>query len=107
MKALAWSRDEFGYSDAQLAQNFSMDPVQVKLILMTHDEDEATKIETAAPSEQDAKDAARWRYGLTDPQGMAHLWRLLADGKGTAKSLDTMMDRIMKSRNDAAIKEGT
>ena len=37
-EALKWSRDEMGYNITQLTRQFSMDEMQVKLILMQVDE---------------------------------------------------------------------
>lgn len=57
-----------------------------------------------APND-DAADAARWRDACMDPQGYAHLFNLLAAGKGTVESLNLMADRIGASRR-AAIAKG-
>lgn len=49
----------------------------------------------------DAEDAARWRDACLDPIGYAHLFNLLAAGKGTVESLNKMADRIGVSRRNA------
>ena len=55
--------------------------------------------------QQDAADAARWRDACIDPVGYAHLFTLLAQGKGTVQSLNLIADRIGVSRR-AAIAKG-
>lgn len=56
-------------------------------------------------AQDDAADAARWRDACMDPVGYAHLFSLLAAGKGTVESLNLMADRIGASRR-AAIEKG-
>ena len=60
--------------------------------------------ETFTPTD-DAANAARWRDACMDPAGYAHLFGLLAAGKGTVESLNAMADRIGTSRR-AAIAKG-
>lgn len=47
-KAMIWSKEKFKYSNAQIARNFSMDEMQVYLILESynhplHEEEDAKK----------------------------------------------------------------
>ena len=42
---------------------------------------------------------ARWNYIKTDTKGARSLLLLLATGKGTPDDFDTMVDRIIESRN--------
>lgn len=60
---------------------------------------------STTPCSDDAENAARWRDACMDPLGYVHLFQLLADGKGTVKSLNVMADRIGASRR-AAIEKG-
>lgn len=57
------------------------------------------------PGERDdAADAARWRDACMDPIGYAHLFTLLAQGKGSVEALNQMADRIGVSRRLAISK---
>jgi len=46
---------------------------------------------------------ARWAYIKADPDGARALLLLLKNGKGTADDFDTMVDRIIESRNGAGL----
>lgn len=48
-----------------------------------------------------AEDAERWKDATLDPSGYAHLFNLLAAGKGTVEQLNVMADRIGASRRVA------
>lgn len=51
------------------------------------------------------KDAERFEWVLTDPEGARHLLHLMQQGKGDKDSFRGMIDRILRAKN-AAIEQG-
>jgi hypothetical protein len=55
----------------------------------------------AEPLDSDSRDAARFRYLLTDPAASRHLLSLLQQGQGTTTDFREMVDRILAGRTEA------